>query len=137
VNESFTPSAGGAQKTNYIPEGDLYRLIIRSKLPAAERFETWVFDEVLPTIRKYGAYAAPETLDEMLRSPDFAAALAGRLDEERKKRAVLLELVGGRIIRAEGRIRRYKPRLARAAQSRRRETALHLFSVQKRTHGHH
>jgi phage antirepressor YoqD-like protein len=46
----------------------------------------------LPTIRKYGAYAAPETLDEMLRSPDFAAALAGRLDEERKKSAILLEL---------------------------------------------
>jgi len=36
----------------YISEGDLYRLIIRSKLPAAERFERWVFDEVLPTIRQ-------------------------------------------------------------------------------------
>lgn len=47
---------GGLQEVNYIPEGDLYRLIIRSKLPAAERFERWVCDEVLPTIRRTGAY---------------------------------------------------------------------------------
>ena len=42
---------------NYIPEGDLYRLISRSKLPAAVRFETWLFDEVLPSIRRNGGYA--------------------------------------------------------------------------------
>ena len=41
---------------NYISEGNLYRLIVRSKLPSAEKFEEWVFDEVLPTIRKSGAY---------------------------------------------------------------------------------
>ena len=41
---------------NYIPEGDLYRLIVSSKLPAAERFERWVFDEVLPALRKNGSY---------------------------------------------------------------------------------
>lgn len=41
---------------NFIPEGDLYRLIVSSKLPAAERFERWVFDEVLPSIRRQGAY---------------------------------------------------------------------------------
>ncbi|MEF9853862.1 MAG: BRO family protein [Hydrogenoanaerobacterium sp.] len=41
---------------NFIPEGDLYRLIVSSKLPAAEKFERWVFDEVLPTIRKQGGY---------------------------------------------------------------------------------
>ena len=54
------PHPQSSKKTitrNFIPEGDLYRLIIRSKLPAAERFERWVFDEVLPTIRKHGAYA--------------------------------------------------------------------------------
>jgi prophage antirepressor-like protein len=49
---------GGAQELNFIPEGDLYRLIIRSKLPAAERFERWVFDEVLPQIRQTGGYCA-------------------------------------------------------------------------------
>ena len=51
-----TPSSGGVQNTKYIPEGDLYRLIIRSRLPAAERFERWVFDDVLPSIRKSGVY---------------------------------------------------------------------------------
>lgn len=44
---------------NFIPEGDLYRLIIHSKLPAAERFEKWVFDTVLPSIRKTGHYGSP------------------------------------------------------------------------------
>ena len=77
---------------NFIPEGDLYRLIIRSKLPAAERFEHWVFDELLPTIRKYGAYVTDDTLDEMLRSPKFADALLRKLAEERDKNAALEEL---------------------------------------------
>ena len=43
-------------EVNFIPEGDLYRLITHSRLPAAERFERWVFDEVIPTIRKTGGY---------------------------------------------------------------------------------
>ena len=46
---------------NFIPEGDLYRLIVHSKLPRAERFEKWVFDEVLPTIRRTGGYAPDMT----------------------------------------------------------------------------
>ena len=77
---------------NFIPEGDLYRLIIRSKLPAAERFEAWVFDEVLPTIRKHGAYATHDTLDELLRSPKFAEILIERLESEREKNESLMEL---------------------------------------------
>ena len=77
---------------NFIPEGDLYRLIARSKLPAAERFEVWVFDEVLPTIRKYGAYATDDTLDKVKHSPEFAETLFKMLEEERGKRAVLEEL---------------------------------------------
>ena len=47
-------------ETLFIPEGDVYRLITRSKLPAAEQFESWVFDEVLPSIRKTGGYIAGE-----------------------------------------------------------------------------
>ena len=45
---------------SFIPESDIYRLIVRSKLPAAERFETWVFDEVLPSIRRSGGYIAEQ-----------------------------------------------------------------------------
>ena len=52
------PTNGGTQEMLFIPEGDVYRLITRSKLPAAERFESWVFDEVLPSIRKSGGYIA-------------------------------------------------------------------------------
>lgn len=58
-----TPISGKMQDINFIPEGDVYRLIARSKLPTAERFESWVFDEVLPSIRKNGGYiAGQETL---------------------------------------------------------------------------
>ena len=54
----------------FIPEGDLYRLIAHSKLPSAERFEQWVFDEVLPAIRKHGAYLTKEKLWEIATSPE-------------------------------------------------------------------
>lgn len=47
---------GGTQQFRFITEGDLYRLIASSKLPSAQQFESWVFDEVLPSIRKQGAY---------------------------------------------------------------------------------
>jgi prophage antirepressor-like protein len=66
---------GGNQKTNYISEGDLYRLIIRSKLPAAAAFEAWVCDEVLPSIRRNGAYITDETLIKMLGDSEFGRAL--------------------------------------------------------------
>ena len=52
---------GGPQQLSFIPEGDVYRLIVHSKLPAAERFERWVFDEVIPSIRKTGGYIAGES----------------------------------------------------------------------------
>lgn len=51
-----TPISGKIQEINFIPEGDVYRLITHSKLPSAEKFESWVFDEVLPAIRKTGGY---------------------------------------------------------------------------------
>ena len=60
------PTNGGTQEVKYIPEGDLYRLIIRSKLPAAEKFECWVFDEVLPELRKTGSYGNSVNLEEVI-----------------------------------------------------------------------
>jgi len=59
VSKSLAPSSGGAQTVKIIPERDLYRLVMKSKLPAAERFESWVVGEVLPGLRKTGAYAMP------------------------------------------------------------------------------
>ncbi|MFA8306080.1 phage antirepressor KilAC domain-containing protein [Paenibacillus alvei] len=53
---------GGEQQIKFISEGNLYRLVSRSKLDEAEKFESWVFDEVLPTIRKTGGYVANEDL---------------------------------------------------------------------------
>ncbi len=84
-----TPSAGGVQNTKFITEGDVYRLITHSKLPAAEQFEHWVFDEVLPTIRKHGAYMTDNTLEQALTSPDFLIQLATKLKEEKEKRIEL------------------------------------------------
>ena len=51
-------------QTKLIPEGDVYRLIVRSKLPSADAFETWLFEEVLPAIRKTGRYVAPQAQPE-------------------------------------------------------------------------
>lgn len=84
-----TPSAGGVQNTKFITEGDVYRLIAHSKLPGAERFERWVFDEVLPSIRKNGAYMTDDVLEQALTSPDFLIELATRLKVEKAKNAQL------------------------------------------------
>lgn len=56
VTKLGIPSNGGIQNTNCVTEGDLYRLITHSELKSAEKFESWVFDEVLPSIRKTSSY---------------------------------------------------------------------------------
>lgn len=57
------PTDGGVQKVKYIPESDVYRLVMRSKLPQAEQFQDWVCDEVLPSIRKTGGYMSAKETD--------------------------------------------------------------------------
>lgn len=84
-----TPTPGGFQELLFIPEGDVYRLIASSKLPSAEKFEKWVFDDVLPTIRKHGAYMTPDTLENMISSPEFGIRLLTALKDEREKSARL------------------------------------------------
>lgn len=74
---------GGEQEMTVIPEGDVYRLIVSSKLPKAQEFEAWVFDEVLPSIRKHGGYISGEEHmndDELLAQ---AVLVAQRKLEER------------------------------------------------------
>ncbi|MDT3768192.1 phage antirepressor KilAC domain-containing protein [Gleimia hominis] len=73
---------GRTQDARFITEGDLYRLIISSKLPAAQKFEAWVFDEVLPSIRKHGLYA----IDELLADDEFLEHTIATLRAERAKR---------------------------------------------------
>ena len=89
VTKRDTLTAGGTQSISFIPEGDVYRLIVSSKLPKAQEFERWVFDNVLPTIRKHGAYMTQDTLEKALTSPDFLIQLATQLKEEQEARKAL------------------------------------------------
>lgn len=72
VVKRYPLTNGGKQQMNFLPEGDLYRLITHSKLPSAEKFERWVFDEVLPAIRKSGMYGADPAELERLRQSNQA-----------------------------------------------------------------
>lgn len=69
-----------------IPEGDIYRLAAKSQLPGAEEFESWIFDDVLPSIHKNGMYATETTVEKMISDPDFAIKLLTSLKDERLKR---------------------------------------------------
>ena len=60
-------------------------MILASKLPQAKQFKRWVTNEVLPSIRKHGAYMTDEVLKEALTSPDFIIRLATELKEEKRK----------------------------------------------------
>ena len=96
VSEMDIPTSGGVQTVKVIPEGDVYRLIIRSNLPAAEKFETWVFDEVIPSIRKTGGYNLPQTYAEALRALADKAEEAERLaieNAEMKPKAIFADAV--------------------------------------------
>ncbi len=94
-----TPTAGGVQNLSYIGEGDLYRLIVHSKLPSAERFEKWIFEELLPTIRKYGAYMTDSVLEQVQDNPEMIYSIAEKLLAEREKTKAL-----------EGQLRIAKPK---------------------------
>lgn len=80
---------GRRQTMKFVPEGDIYRLTASSKLPGAEKFESWVFDEVLPSIRKHGAYMTPETLEAAILNPDTMIRLCTALKDEQDKRKAL------------------------------------------------
>lgn len=83
------PSARGVQPTKMIGESDVYRLVMRSKLPEAEKFQDWVVEDILPTIRKHGAYMTDEAIEKALLNPDTVIQLATSLKEEREARLAL------------------------------------------------
>ena len=74
-----------------INESGLYSLILGSKLESAKRFKHWVTSEVLPSIRKHGAYMTDNTLEQALTSPDFLIQLATKLKEEKERNKQLEE----------------------------------------------
>ena len=76
---------GGKQDLQVINESGMYSLVISSKLPGARKFKRWITSEVLPSIRKHGAYMTPEKIEEVLLNPDVIIRLATELKEERQK----------------------------------------------------
>ena len=86
-----TLTRGGSQQISFIPEGDIYRLAAKSELPGAEEFESWIFDEVLPSIRKHGAYMTPQTLEQAILNPDTIIKIATALKEEQDKNKALVQ----------------------------------------------
>lgn len=80
---------GGTQEMTVINESGLYSLILSSKMPQAHEFKRWVTSEVLPTIRKHGAYMTPETIEKALLNPDTIINLATQLKEEQEQRKKL------------------------------------------------
>lgn len=87
VSKIDTPS--GIQEMTIINESGLYSLVLSSKLPTAKKFKRWVTNEVIPSIRKHGAYMTPETLEKVLLSPDTMMQLAQNLKDEQEKRKAL------------------------------------------------
>lgn len=80
---------GGIQRTTIINESGLYSLVLSSKLPRAKAFKRWVTSEVIPSIRKHGAYMTLETAEQMLNNPDFMIRLLQELKSEQEQRREL------------------------------------------------
>ena len=82
-------SIGRMQSTPIINESGLYSLVLSSKLPSAKEFKRWVTSEILPSIRKHGAYMSPETIERVITDPDFIIRLANELKTAQQKVAEL------------------------------------------------
>ena len=87
VSEIDTPS--GTQQMTIINESGLYALVLSSKLPTAKAFKRWITHDVIPSIRKHGAYMTPEKLQEAILNPDMMIQLCQQLKDEQEKNTVL------------------------------------------------
>ncbi|HBC8081407.1 TPA: phage antirepressor KilAC domain-containing protein [Staphylococcus aureus] len=94
VNHDVFDSLGRKQNKKFIDEGNLYRLISRSKLPQAEQFEEWVFDEVLPAIRKHGIYATDNVIEQTLKDPDYIITVLTEYKKEKERNLLLQQEIG-------------------------------------------
>lgn len=93
VRDLLTPSAGGQQMTKFIPRPDVYRLITKSKLPAAEEFEKWVFEDVLPSIHKTGSYNSFTNITQIMADPKGAMQVLAKMVELQEKTIQLEQTV--------------------------------------------
>lgn len=87
VSSIYTP--GGKQEMAIVNEPGLYALVLGSRKPEAKAFKRWITHEVLPAIRKHGAYATDDTIDRIIGNPDFGIKLLGELKQEREARRAL------------------------------------------------
>ena len=90
---SVIDSLGRNQDKKFIDEGNLYRLITRSKLPQADQFEEWVFEDVLPAIRKHGVYATDDVIENTLNNPDYIINVLTEYKKEKEQNLLLQQEV--------------------------------------------
>lgn len=86
---ALTDTLRGKQNMTIVNEPGLYALVIGSRKPEAKLFKRWITHEVIPSIRKHGAYMTPETIEKTLTDPDFIIRLATQLKDEQAKRVAL------------------------------------------------
>jgi len=82
-------SVSKTMEVNVIPKGDIFRLAANSELPGAEKFESWIFDEVLVSVEEHGAYMTPETIEKVLLNPDTIINIATQLKASQERVRVL------------------------------------------------
>lgn len=83
------PTPGGNQEMLVVTESGLYSLVLTSNKPEAKTFKRWITHEVIPSIRKHGAYMTPDTIEKVLSDPDTIIRLATELKQERQRRLML------------------------------------------------
>lgn len=88
-----TKDLGGNPNMTFIDEGNLYQVIFQSRKPNAAKFKEWICYEVLPSIRKHGAYMTTETIEEALKNPDIIIKIATELKKEQEARKKLQETI--------------------------------------------
>ena len=82
----ISDSLGRIQQANFVNEDGLYDVILDSRKPEAKQFRKWITSEVLPIIRKHGAYMTDKSIEKALTDPDFLIQLATELKNEKQKR---------------------------------------------------
>ena len=85
LNEGHSGQRGGAQMVNVVNEPGLYTLVLRSRKAEAKQFKRWITHEVLPSIRKHGAYMTDSVLEQVIENPDTIYSLAAQLLEDKAR----------------------------------------------------